>query len=268
MARFNGLKTQTGERNNGAGGALVALSVLLAALALVFASIGRRPPRSRRSIDRYHKAMETLGEISETLHRTEINGPAKSSTGSSRAPESTDGREHLASAPATRRRAQHDVRSRRSFRFVVAIAVVALAGIVVGATLSSSGNSKHVAAARTGRGLSTRRSSTATSAAQTTAPARPNTTAATSPASSSEGPVLTSLEPDSGAAGETLILSGRGITSANGTIVATFDSRPAPTRCPSEQRCLVTVPAGLKGSVAVRLQTESGSSNALTFHHE
>ncbi len=249
---------------------MAALYGFLAALALVLASAGRRPLRSRRSIDRYHKAMETLGEISETMHRSGVDEPAKSRAESSSAATSTDSREHSALAVVPRRRPRLDVRSRRSSRFLIAIAVVALAGVVVGVTLSNSGPTKpkHVAAAPPGRGQSTRRSSTTTRTGPTTVPTRRSTTTTTSPASSIKGPVLSSLEPDTGAAGQTLILSGMGITSANGTIVATFDSRPAPTRCPSEQRCLVTVPAGLKGSVNVRLQTESGRSNALTFHYE
>ena len=249
---------------------MVALYVLFAALVMVAASFGRRSPRPRRSIDRYHKAMETLGEISENVHRSEAREPEGASRAASpSAPTSTDDRVQLASALVARRRTRHDFRSRRWVGFVIAGAFVALAAIVVGVALSSSGptNSKHVAAEHDRRGNSTRRSSRTARTSRTTSPTRANTTPTTSPVSSTHGPVLSSLEPDTGAAGETVTLSGSAITSANGTIVATFDSRPAPTRCPSPDRCLVTVPAGLKGSVEVRLQTELGSTNALVFHY-
>ncbi len=249
---------------------MAALYVLFAALVMVVARFGRRSPRSRRSIDRYLKAMETLGEISDNVRRSETREPEGSSrTASPSAPTSSDDRVQVAFSLVPRRPTPHDFRSRRWFRFVMAGAFVALAAIVVGVALSSSGptNSRHAAAERTRRGQSTRPSSRKTRTSRTTSPTKPNTTTTTRPASSTHGPVLSSLEPDTGAAGETVILSGTAFTSANGTIVATFDSRPAPTRCPSEGRCLVTVPAGLKGSVEVRLQTESGSSNPLVFHY-
>jgi hypothetical protein len=63
------------------------------------------------------------------------------------------------------------------------------------------------------------------------------------------------------------MLSDSGFASADGTIVATFDSHAAPTSCPSEQRCLVTVPPGSPGSVVVWLRTESGVSNSRTFDY-
>jgi hypothetical protein len=83
------------------------------------------------------------------------------------------------------------------------------------------------------------------------------------------GAAISSIQPSVAVAGETVAILGRGIMSPNGTIVARFGSEVAPTRCPSEERCLVTVPPepGGSRSVPVRLQVGSGMSNALTFRY-
>jgi hypothetical protein len=159
------------------------------------------------------------------------------------------------------------LRSRRALLVLFAAAVVALVGIAAGLALSPGPTSgKRVASPSSRRSHSSRPSSKTTTSPTTSSAQTSTTTSTTSAASSTAGPVLSSLEPNTGAVGQVLTLTGSGFMSANGTIVATFNSHPAPTRCPSERLCLVTVPAGLHGSVAVRLHTESGESNALTFH--
>lgn len=80
-------------------------------------------------------------------------------------------------------------------------------------------------------------------------------------------PVITALSARSAVPGQTFTLSGTGFYSANGVIVASFGTHPAPTQCPTRERCLVTVPtrAKLSGVYQLRLRTESGTSNALSF---
>jgi len=80
---------------------------------------------------------------------------------------------------------------------------------------------------------------------------------------------ISSIQPSSGSAGSTVAIVGRGMRSPNGAIVAHFGTEVAPTRCPSEERCLVTVPPAPHGSpmVPVRLQIGSGMSNALMFRY-
>jgi hypothetical protein len=41
-----------------------------------------------------------------------------------------------------------------------------------------------------------------------------------------------------------------------------------PTRCPTEQTCIVTIPAGHSGEATVRLRTSAGESNPLVFRFE
>jgi hypothetical protein len=81
------------------------------------------------------------------------------------------------------------------------------------------------------------------------------------------GLVLESLSPGVGSAGQRITLSGSGFIGANGYIAATFDGVVAPTRCPTEQTCFVTTPAG-SGEATVRLRTSAGESNSLIFHFE
>jgi hypothetical protein len=78
-------------------------------------------------------------------------------------------------------------------------------------------------------------------------------------------PVLLSVSPRTGHSGERITVSGTGLFSKDGLIVATFGIRPAPTRCPTRQRCFVIVPSKLHGTFPLRIHTESGTSNALSF---
>lgn len=80
-------------------------------------------------------------------------------------------------------------------------------------------------------------------------------------------PVLVSLEPATGHAGEQVVVVGSGLVSANGIITATFSGTETGVRCPSEQRCIVTVPPLRKGTTAasVQIATSSGVSNSRIF---
>jgi hypothetical protein len=109
-------------------------------------------------------------------------------------------------------------------------------------------------------------SSPSTTLPGTTLPATALPAAARSNAAS--GLVLEALSPGTGSAGQQITLSGSGFVGANGYIAATFDGVVVPTRCPTEQTCLVTAPAGGSGEATVRLRTSAGESNALVFHFE
>jgi hypothetical protein len=100
------------------------------------------------------------------------------------------------------------------------------------------------------------------------APAAPQTTS-TLPSLATPGgaPVITSLTPSSGGSGQTIQVTGSNFLSSDGQIVATFGGQVAPTICPTQTTCTVTVPpdSPTSGSVAVVITTSAGTSNAVTF---
>lgn len=89
------------------------------------------------------------------------------------------------------------------------------------------------------------------------------------PKPSGHGPVLTGLSPEIAMPGSTIELSGTGFFSANDEIVVRVAGHPAPTRCPTEQRCFVVLPAAPKGTTesTVQVVTESGASNSLSIRY-
>jgi hypothetical protein len=110
---------------------------------------------------------------------------------------------------------------------------------------------------------------TTTSTSSSTTSSTTSTTVPSSGTSSGGArPVIASLDPASGVPGTTVTITGSGLFSANGYVAVTFGAAVAPTRCPSEEKCLVTVPAGKAGSTeSVRVTTQSGQSNVVTFHY-
>ena len=102
-----------------------------------------------------------------------------------------------------------------------------------------------------------------------TAPPSTAPPASTAPLPTIDGsdPVLSSLSPSSGAAGESLLISGANFLSANGDIIARFGGQVVPTRCFVQTSCSVTVPvlAGAPSVVPVTVTTVTGTSNALNF---
>lgn len=92
------------------------------------------------------------------------------------------------------------------------------------------------------------------------------TTTSTEPVSPGGPPVISALTPSSAAAGQALQVAGSNFLSTNGQIVATFNGQVAPTNCPTQNSCNVTVPpsAGLT-AVSVTINTSGGASNAMTF---
>jgi|HubBroStandDraft_1064217.scaffolds.fasta_scaffold357059_2 hypothetical protein len=103
----------------------------------------------------------------------------------------------------------------------------------------------------------TTRGSTVTTSTSTTTTAAP---AASGP------PVIASLSPSSGSAGQVLAVGGSNFLSSSGQIIATFNGQVAPTSCPAPNTCSVTVPPSSGGPTAqVVITTAGGTSNPMTF---
>ncbi len=79
------------------------------------------------------------------------------------------------------------------------------------------------------------------------------------------GPPLFAISPPVARAGQALTISGVNFYSANGLIQAFVGGRGAPTRCPTETVCVVTVPQGLGSprNLPLSIVTEAGTSNTL-----
>jgi hypothetical protein len=94
-----------------------------------------------------------------------------------------------------------------------------------------------------------------------------STTTSTVPPSASGPPVIAALNPSSGAAGQAIQVAGANFLSSSGQIIATFDGQVAPTSCPAQNTCSVTVPPAPPGSATaeVVITTAGGTSNTMTF---
>ena len=64
-------------------------------------------------------------------------------------------------------------------------------------------------------------------------------------------------------------VSGVNLFSADGTVQALVGGKAAPTSCPTQTACTVTVPAGMgpPASLPITIETEAGTSNALAFSY-
>lgn len=80
-------------------------------------------------------------------------------------------------------------------------------------------------------------------------------------------PRVSSIEPSSGPGGSQVTVLGSGFFSPDRRILVEFGGSPTSTSCPTSTRCLATVPAGARPgtTTGVRVQTQSGQSNAVTF---
>ena len=171
------------------------------------------------------------------------------------------GQASLAAEPfAASRRVQSARRNRRwwvAALWVLGTAVLALAAVTVGVSLHN-----------TGRGGAT----TAGSASGNGATASPPHAGTTSPSTTGApgtpgGPTITSLTPNEGAAGQTVVIAGSGLMSSDGQVVARFGGVVAPTSCPSVSSCTATAPPAPAGTaqVPVTVSTAGGTSNSLSF---
>ncbi len=225
-----------------------------------------------------------LGAMAEAARRSRegADGKAGATTPPIRSPK-TDPHPVAAVAPPV-----DEARSNRERRLKASVALVG--GVVVVAAISlgiSSASHDRSAlehrSSRTGAGvtLPTRpRSAPATTgplstgSSPTTGPSpatasSPSTTAAPPPASG-PGPVLSALAPSSGSPGQSVVVVGMGFLSSDGTVLATFDGQVAPTVCPIETSCTVTVPtmSDQPSTVPITITTTSGTSNALSFAYQ
>jgi hypothetical protein len=78
-------------------------------------------------------------------------------------------------------------------------------------------------------------------------------------------PVISALSPASGSPGQSVMVSGANFLSTTGQIVATFNGQVAPTSCPAQNTCTVTVPSSNAPSAQVVITTPGGTSNTETF---
>lgn len=93
-----------------------------------------------------------------------------------------------------------------------------------------------------------------------------STTTSTTPSGAT--PVVQALVPATGHAGDQVTVEGSGFFSANGQVFVTFDGTVVPTRCPSEERCIATVPPPAGRSAAVvEVRTTAASSNSVEFRY-
>jgi hypothetical protein len=95
----------------------------------------------------------------------------------------------------------------------------------------------------------------------------PSTPAPSVPPVPGGAPTLSSMTPASGSAGQTVVVAGANFMSSNGQILFQFGSQPAPTSCPVQTSCTITVPAntGPPSVVPVTATTSDGTSNTLYF---
>ena len=68
------------------------------------------------------------------------------------------------------------------------------------------------------------------------------------PPNASGPPVIAALNPSSGTAGQAIQVAGANFLSSSGQITATFDGQVAPTSCPAQNTCSVTVPPAPSGT--------------------
>ena len=104
-----------------------------------------------------------------------------------------------------------------------------------------------------------------TGSSSTTTPASASGSTTTVAAAPGGPPVISSLSPSSGSAGQSVTIIGSNFLSTSGQIVATFSGQVAPTSCPAQNTCTVTVPPSTAPSAQVVITTAGGASNAVTF---
>ena len=161
-----------------------------------------------------------------------------------------------------------DIRQRWLIAAVAVVAALVLAGAI--ALAAAPGSSPRVAGGPPATGIHSGTPGPSSRPSTTIAKGSPpaSTTTTTTAVASTPGamPVISALDPASGTAGQAIGVSGANFLSSTGQIVATFNGQVAPTSCPSQNACSVTVPPLPQASTAqVTITTSSGTSNAVTF---
>ncbi len=162
---------------------------------------------------------------------------------------------------------------RRPDRWLIASVAVVAALVVVGAIALafSGGNSPQVAAppsstvAHPSTTIASRHGGGTTRPSHAASTSTSTTT--TVPSTPGAAPMISSLTPSSGTAGQGIQVAGSNFMSSDGQIVAAFNGQVAPTSCPAQNTCTITVPPPPPGSQSalVTITTASGTSNAVTF---
>ena len=210
-----------------------------------------------------------LGAMESAVRR------ARDSAGSGQTPAATAPAASRQPPPRPAARAPDTARS--PDRWLVASVAVAAALVVVGAIALAVplGNSPRSTAPPSTAARAPTTIAGPQGAAGTTGPShststsRPTSTTTTTTVPSTPGaaPVISSLTPSSGTAGQGIQVAGSNFMSSDGQIVATFNGQVAPTSCPAQNTCTITVPPPPPGSQSaeVMITTASGTSNAVTF---
>lgn len=150
---------------------------------------------------------------------------------------------------------------RRRERVLKVLSVVVAVLVVMGATtLVTVVVARHIHSSSTPSASGTRSSSAPSTTTATTLP----------PVVPGGAPVLMSLQPSSGSAGQVITVQGANFISSDGRITASFGTESAPTECPSSTKCSVTVPPAPPGSTStpVTITTASGTSNSQDFTYQ
>jgi IPT/TIG domain len=98
----------------------------------------------------------------------------------------------------------------------------------------------------------------------------PAPTSTAPPPAPGSAPVLNTITPDRGAAGQAVTLDGSNLFSPDGHIVASVGGQPADIRCSTQTSCVLTVPmlTSPPGSILVTMTTQAGTSNPVPFSFE
>lgn len=158
---------------------------------------------------------------------------------------------------------------------VVGVIVLVLGAVVVVLAVESNVRPVHTSATRPSSSVTTA-PSRATAPEPTTPATTPSTAVTTpsptQPASPSGGglPEIGSIAPASGPAGQSVVISGTDLFSADGVVQVFFGTQDAPVRCPSQTSCTAVVPElpGPARTLPVTVSTEAGTSNALSFSYQ
>jgi hypothetical protein len=185
------------------------------------------------------------------------------------APPPEDGR-----APAPPRETAPPARPDRWLIGTVTVVAVLVVAAAIALIVSLSGSSAPPSSTAAPSGQATTVPSHSPSTGSRSGAARATTPTTSTPATSTSTtvavapagpPVISSLSPASGSAGQSLMVSGANFLSTTGQIVATFNGQVAPTSCPAQNACTVTVPSSSAPSAQVVITTPGGASNAETF---
>jgi hypothetical protein len=222
----------------------------------------RQPGRSRPSKELSPGALDAMAEAARRARRTTAPDDPTGVAGIPTSP----GRP---APPGWRPVDRH----RKDRRLVISIGVVAVALVLVTAgligSLASHGTTDPTSSATAGPAPTRAPTTTPSTIPPPSTTPTPSTAAGATAPTGAAAPVLSSLAPATGMPGQSVVVSGANLLSADGQIVARFGGQVASTDCPAPSTCTVTVPSatGPPASTPVTITTSSGTSNPLTFDY-